>query len=371
MAANTGPLELIFFLKNKEYKGPTGGMIQDETDPLYGEILRDLKIARKDLVFGKTRNHQCSNKECSPMSNGHNVYLCKYGVVHICSPSRCEYYARTQNKTCPLTGIVLETAPLARNTYDKNDSRTWTRETDLVVAIPDSEVVKKRNIRHSPSDATLQLTAENIVTNLLYSSNRSNRNNATIAFLKEKAKKARQTYVNERFKNRQLPYLSDLCRITTSVFSQELPYILYAHDEISIRYYAFIVLQIWAVVQKYAVPHKDKVFDPDTQKEIVPRMDFEAVALAVIYAMREGLEYGGTVALPTDVFLIQNLPHLNDLDAYFSLSQNKVTRGTSLLLSVYNNARNDGASTKEVCLDLSLLPQRDEQSRFKKIKTEV
>lgn len=348
-------------------------MIQDESDPLYGEILRDLRASRKDLVFGqssKMRNHMCSSKECSPKSNGFNVYLCKYGVVHICSVSRCEYYARTQNKTCPITGIVLEHTVLAQNNYDKNDSRTWKKESDLVVVIPDSEVVKKRHVRHVPNETTLQMIAENVVTNLLYSSNRTNRNNVAASFMAEKAKKARQTYVNERFKDRQLPYLSDLCRVTATIFSPELPYVLYAHDEISIRYYACIVLQVWAMVLKYAVPHKEKIFDPDTKKEIVPRMDFESVALATIYSMREGMEFDGTVALPADPFLSQNLPHLNDLDTYFGLSQNKVTKGTTLLLSVYNNAKNDGASTKEICIDLSLLPLRDEQTGFKKIKTE-
>lgn len=41
--------------------------IEDESDPLYGEILKNLRDSRSDLIYGyKTGNHICSNKECFP-----------------------------------------------------------------------------------------------------------------------------------------------------------------------------------------------------------------------------------------------------------------------------------------------------------------
>lgn len=344
--------------------------IEDESDPLYGEILNNLRASRNDLVFGagnKMRNHVCSNRECSPQSNGSNVYLCKYGTVHLCSASRCEYYAHSHTKTCPISGIVMEHSIVAQNTYDKNDSRTWKQESELAGALSESRIsVVEKKRKHSPMETILRNNAENVVVNLLYSSNREKRNKVAYEAMAERAKKARQTYVNGRFKKRQLPYASDICRVTATVFAEPLPYVIYSYDEMMILYYVEIIIQVWHMVHKYAVPHKEKVYDMDN-KEVVPRIDFESVALATLYAMREGMDYEGVVALPRDVFLFENLPQLNDLDTYFGVSQNKITKGTTLLLMVYNNAKNDGAAVEDVCINLALLPDKDAESGFRKL----
>lgn len=358
--------------------------IEDESDPQYGFLVIKLKSSRTDLISGgsKFRNHVCSNKECSPQNNGvSNVYLCRYGIVHICSPTRCEYYAHTQSKTCPLTGIVMEHTIVSQNTYDKNDSRTWKKESELVGALSESKLSEHKKREEEDGDGGVLLlkkkktnysedamrdNAERVVVNLLYSSSRERRNKVAFELMDEKAKKARQTYVNERFKNRQLPYASDMCRVTATVFSQPLPYVIYSYDEIMIRYYVGIILQVWAIVHKYAIPHKEKVYDA-FNVEVIPRIDFESIALAVLYSMREGMEYEGVCALPRDEFLVENLPQLNDLDTYFGVSQNKVTKGTTILLTVYTNAKNDGAPVEDVCLNVSLLPDKNEESKFYKL----
>jgi hypothetical protein len=353
----------------KPLVSPQMKFIEDEWDPLYGEILNNLRASRKDLVFGagnKTRNHTCSNRECEPQNNGTNVYLCKYGVVHLCSASRCEYYGHTQSKTCPISGIVMEHSVVAQNTYDKNDSRTWKQESEIVGALSESRLGPEKKKKHSAAKQILRNNAENVVVNLLYSSNRERRNKVAYDAMDERAGKARQTYVNGRFKKRQLPYASDMCRVTAVVFAEKLPYVIYSYDEMMIRYYVEIVIQVWSLVQKYAVPHKEKVYDMD-DKEVVPRIDFESIALATLYAMREGMDYEGAIALPRDVFLFENLPQLNDLDSYFGVSQNKITKGTTILLMVYNNAKNDGATVEEVCLNPALLPDKDAESGFKKL----
>lgn len=347
--------------------------IQDESDPQYGEEVKKLReLCKDDLIFGgggsKMRYHLCTNKECSPRNNGSNVYLCKYGVVHLCSASRCEYYNLTQSKTCPISGIVMEHSVVAQNTYNKNDSRTWRSEEAITGALTESKLSESlpKKKKQSSVDEMLRNNAENVVVNLLYSSNRDRRNRVALEYMKERAAKARQTYVNERFKKRQLPYASDMCRVTATVYAQPLPYILYTYDDVMIEYYTGIILQVWGLVQKYAIAYKDKVFDQD-EKEIVPRIDFESIALATLYVMREGMQYEGAVALPRDTFLFHNLPQLFDLDTYFSVSQNKVTKGTALLLMVYNNAKNDGAEVKDVCLNIALLPNKDTQTGLKKL----
>jgi len=347
--------------------------IENDNDPLYGELVKDLKEKRTDLVYGgaNTRNHFCSAKECSPRCNDSNVYLCKYGIVHVCSQTSCEYYAQTQSKTCPISGRVMETLLMAQNTYDKNDSRTWRKESEIVSALSASQVHslgKKKHTRQTHFEHVLQHQSEDIVINLLYSSNRVKRNEVALTTMDEKAKKACQTYVNERFAKRQLPYLSDLIRITSSVFTHPLPYIIFEYNESLIQYYAAVIIQVWAIVIKYAVLHKDKVYETGTKIEVMPRIDFESVALAIMYAMREGMYFDNTAALPKDDFLFDNLPVLNDLDAYFSLSQNKVTKGTAILLLVYNNAKTDGATMEEICLNLSLLPLKDQKSTIRKLK---
>jgi hypothetical protein len=131
-------------------------------------------------------------------------------------------------------------------------------------------------------------------------------------------------------------------------------------------------MQVWALLLKYAVAHKHKVYNEEGV-EMLPRIDFESVVLAVLYAMREGIVFdeGACVALPQDEFLQHNLPALNDLDAYFYLSQNKVTTGTTLLLNMYNNARNDGAALEEVCLNTSALPSKDESDGVELISERV
>jgi hypothetical protein len=348
-------------------------IIEDESDPQYGEEVNKLREMRKnDLIFGgggsKMRFHFCTNKECSPQNNGNNVYLCKYGVVHLCSASRCEYYNTTQSMTCPISGIVMEHSVVAQNTYNKNDSRTWRSEEAIVGALSESRLSEplSKKKKQSHIDETLRNNAENVVVNLLYSSNRDRRNRVALDYMNERATKARQTYVNERFKKRQLPYASDMCRVTATVYAQALPYVLYAYDDVMIQYYVEIIVQVWALVQKYAVSYKDKVFDQDN-KEMIPRIDFESIALATLYVMRERTQYEGAVALPRDTFLFHNLPQLFDLDTYFSVSQNKVTKGTALLLMVYNNAKNDGAAVEDVCLNLKLLPNKDEKTSFRKL----
>lgn len=100
---------------------------------------------------------------------------------------------------------------------------------------------------------------------------------------------------------------------------------------------------------------------------MLPRIDFDAVALSVLYAMRQGIEFEGVSALPCDEFLQDNLPRLSDLDTYFSITQNKVTRGTTLLLNVYQNAKNDGATLQEICLDTTKLPLKDQDYGISKI----
>lgn len=353
-------------------------IIQDEWDPLYGEILLKLQSlypASAQLSGPRARTHTvCSRRECDPKCNNSNVYLCKYGTVHICSPTRCEYYAQTQSKTCPISGIVHQAVVLSQNTYDKNDSRTWRKESDLGYVRPEGADVsekKRRNHKHTPHVSQLQQQAEDLIIKLLYSSGRSNCNEAARQHLEEQAKKARQTYVNERFQKRQLPYLTDLMRITATVFSKPPPYLLFTLNNSLVRYYVAVIMQVWALVLKHAVAHKHKVYGDDGI-EMLPRIDFESVALATLYAMREGIVFEETiVALPQDLFLQENLPALNDLDTYFYLSQNKVTTGTTLLLNVYNNARNDGATLEEVCLRTSELPLKDEDDGVELISERV
>lgn len=345
-------------------------LVQDEWDPLYEKVLRDLQTRFASfLVQSNGRHVTCSRRECDPQCHESNVYMCKYGTVHICSASRCEYYQHTQSKTCPISGIVHQSVVLSHNTYDKNDSRTWRKESELVAVTPEQGVTttttsrkkdrRTHNRQHINVEA-LRQQAENTIIKLLYSSNRADCNEAARLQLDEKAKKARQTYVNERYKKRQLPYLTDLMRITAAVFTQPLPYSLFHLNNTLVRYYVEVVMQVWALVIKHAIPHKHKVFD-ERGKEMLPRIDFESVVLATLYAMREGMEFEeGCVALPRDEFLYAHLPALNDLDAYFGLSQNQVTLGTTLLLEVYNNARKDGATLEEISLNMSSLPSKDE-----------
>src|SRR6185437_9638549 len=119
-----------------------------------------------------------------------NIYICALGSLHICSRSCFEYYGAQQDQTCHVSGIQHGTVV---SSYDANDWRTWKK------VVPGAEVApvaksttattttaqkkatpsRKRKSLSVSGNATAVAEAdraETIVTNLLFSSMRTQRN---------------------------------------------------------------------------------------------------------------------------------------------------------------------------------------------------
>ena len=99
---------------------------------------------------------------------------------------------------------------------------------------------------------------------------------------------------------------------------------------------------------------KQKEYDLETNKEILPRLDFDAVALYTLYKMRSGYyrPIGGRMIklLPDDTFLKLNLPFLTEL-RFFNLERSKHTTGEKIFTQMYDNAIRQEVATAKLVVD--------------------
>ncbi len=202
-----------------------GRSFETDDDPQFGEVVRKLKSLKKDLLPTK-KQHNCSHSVCNPQSESqllqqtnfggvanakvgggsvanfggsiananfgggsntnfasvannniisNNIFICKYGSIHVCNATMCENYSHNANQTCHISGMQLGTIVAS---YDKNDHRTWRKDNTLAettTRVPvKNGVVNKRKAKKTKilDDETLLKRADNIITQLLYSDSR-------------------------------------------------------------------------------------------------------------------------------------------------------------------------------------------------------
>lgn len=376
---------------------PEGRFIESDQDEKYDEIVYRMRKSKPDLV-PQRKKHTCSRDECNPQSEEHlvqngllqgpplssNVYMCKYGTVHVCSTSSCRIFSYAHNQTCHISGQQLGTIV---SSYDKNDSRTWYGGGGSGDRVPNSEINtsnssathkrartksaggpekikkprQKRKFAHKVlSEEAAKEQAASIIINLLYSSARTKRNQVAAEIFQKEAEKAKNTYVNQQRERGQLPFLVDICRLTGHYTSQPLPLKEFVLDEALKDYYVSVIYQVWCIIRKHIVPQKKKVFEEgESTKEVLPRIDFEAICLGVLYSMRNGMSVGGKQVLPVDEFLLQNLPIITDL-TYFGVEKSKITKASVMLSVAYQNAVGDGVPFEEIMIDVTKLPQKNQ-----------
>lgn len=335
-----------------------GRSIEDAQDREFSLIKQRLHFGKRDMAPIKKEYHVCSFEVCNPQNEADlirqgslqgypvssNVYVCRYGTIHICSRTECTYV----DGTCPVSGFQWGTRAVS---YDKNDSRTW----------KDQEVIirKKPKLQHQMSESAARECAIELISRLLYSSARQKVNQAALTKFQREAEKARQTYIQSRLETRQLPYLTELYRLNAYIFSAPLPAIEYERDDYRIKYYVGIIMQMWAVVRKHYVPRNGRKFDPETGVEIPPKIDFAVLCVGVLYAMRDGISSNNRIILPKDSFLAAALPDANHL-VYFSIPQPDLTKGMAYLSRSFQAALQANVSFDEICVDVSKLLHRDE-----------
>lgn len=388
-------------------QGQQGRFFESDDDPSFHLVIKRLRKGKTDMVDVR-KKHVCSSQTCNPQSEeqmvrsgtldgeivSNNVYLCKYGVVHVCSATSCKIFPSTQTQTCTISGFQMGTMV---SSYDKNDYRTWNKSKETETTLGSDKVVtasapKKRDRnddllpstgKEEPLPVTVALKplskrprpliservakekSADIITNLMYSSARGQRNAAAIQEFRKEAMTAKNTYVQQRLQMRQLPYLTDVYRLIAHFTSKALPLVEFEPDLYLIEYYSCVVYQIWLLVLRYFVPEKEKVRN-ESGEEILPRIDLETVCLGVLFGMRQGLSFGGVSVLPYDEFLASNLPLISEL-SYFGIVKNKITAGNTILVKTYQNALKEGAIPQDLVLDVTKLPEKNKQSEYKKL----
>ncbi|MBX9635989.1 MAG: hypothetical protein K2Q45_00370 [Nitrosomonas sp.] len=319
--------------------------------------------------------HTCSHAYCNPQSEEHvyrgdilssNVFLCKYGKVHVCTETACTLYLHTANQTCPISGF--QHATMVSN-YNKNNSRTWNlklehvylgvgkRETEPAVVAPDQRPQKKRR-GTIPHQEQLSNHASNIVNLLLFSNARIERNNEAVRIAQLEAEEARQTHLKTRALQKQQPFWTDVYRLTGHHLCKPLPLTIFERNNNLHDYYVNIILQVWERVQKFYVLPKDKVYDLNGI-EIVPRLDFTCICLGTMYIMRQGLRLNQHMLLPKDDFLLLNLPVGNEL-VFFKIEKSDINKGDKIITDAYLNAFAIKAPISEIVTDINSLPEHRE-----------
>lgn len=355
-------------------EGVVGKVIDSPKDPLFSKSLAVIRSKKTDLQDVREQ-HQCSAKICNPQSelsfgNGNssfatNVFLCKFGSVHICSESACEYYPLSHTHTCHVSGFQFGNTV---SHYDKNNSRTWFSKPEHVTTTgpPPPSIVsleppvkKTKHVFQTITSEDAENRSGALLKLLLFSNCRDACNKSAIERFKEEAREARITYLKQQQCNMQMPYWSDMYRITSYHLSQPLPLSEFEFSPSLHDYYVSIMCQVWQMVIKYYLTNNTN--------EIPPRLDFENVCLGTLYSMRQGIRTADNVMLlPKDDFLLINLPIGNQL-LFFDILKNRIGKGERILKIMYEHAFSRNAPMSEITINLNLLPQKDLENNGQKI----
>jgi hypothetical protein len=340
-----------------------GRFFEDDNDPDFATLVRRLQQSYPAAVeaANKKRHHPQCSKECQPRSEASlihdgllkgppissNVYYCMYGSLHICSKTRCEYYAAQQDQTCHVSGIQHGTIV---SSYDANDYRTWKPQIPAASSTMIEPATKKPKVKKTRATAAghfLTQRVETIVMDLLFSSIRTQRNLAATANYRKIAQKARQAYAYERkTRHKQLPYLSELHKRSACAIQSALPLSELAFDPSMVAYYVAVIRQLWEKLCTHIA------FDH--------RIDQETVALGVLYMMRQPYVHDGRVILAEDEFLRNHLPRISDM-VFFGYDRDKITEGMSMLLKLYSTSN---LAPESLMLDVSRLPERNASNKL-------
>ena len=333
-----------------------GQVIDSFTNPLYPVVVGRLKRACKVSAAGIIPHHYCSRFFCSPQNEvqyirsgtlqqpclSNNVYICKFGTLHLCTEKTCALYADAIDHTCPVSGIQYGVT--GNSSYDKNDYRTWNGG----LSDPHPTVTgKSKRPRAEPTATNVQQHVTDLVELLLYSNKRITCNSIHTNKLKQHAKHATDTYVNEQNRRRQLPFLTDVYRINAQCTSAPLPYAVLVRDPARVAYYTAAVMHIWNLIDV-------------TNRRL---SDATEVALGTLYTMRTGIAYDKDQVLPEDVYLNEHLPKFNDLTE-FGVDKTNVTCGMTIVRNVIENIVSTTGSHVGAILDASVLPAMDAPNKM-------
>lgn len=370
--------------------------VKSPKDPKFKQCiirLRVLKEKRKTLTDSR-QQHVCDPNLCAPESEASlqapnpiacNIFMCRYGSVHLCTEDHCKLYGGVPGNICPVSG--LQHSSIDASSYDKHKPHTWYRQQEerrsniqtmtarfLLTGNDDEIMVKEERLtvireevvkRKKRTAYTKQISEEEanteagrIVKLLLYSPERRIFIEKCIQRNLQLGEEAKAQYVRQQlYEEHQLPYACDMYLYKAYQSSRPLPLKEFAFDPDLHRYYVFVIMQVWQMVQRFHVPRNQKQYDED-HIEIVPRLNFPAIALATLYLMRKGHRQNNIQLLPADDFLLLNLPHVN-IYGEFGLEKSLVTIGDKLITGAYENALQDNTPIADIVLDLEKMPIKE------------
>ncbi len=317
--------------------------------PLIEEVVKRLHQGKQDMEVVRKR-HECSITMCNPQTErdiigpnvtplSSNIYLCRYGVVHICSQETCDLYQYDHRQTCNISGVQYGQL---ESTYDKNDFRTWRNKAEAIIEKPvaAAAIAKAKRVAKQPKAGDLFLKAQNLVAALLYSDTRAQLNAAQAQVYADRARKDNADYVAQRARIKQLPYLSECVSIIRGIKSLPLPFIEYQYSQYQVDYYASIIMQVRGLSKQY-LPNA--------------KVSFEEVCLGTLYTMGQGLRINKHDLLVKDLFLDGALPPFGLL-SHFGIRRDRVTAGRTHLVMLYTTALGSDVAPEMLMLRLRELP---------------
>lgn len=299
---------------------------------LQGKRLREFNndsshICYIDICFPETEAMMIKRGALkgSPINKDH-IYICNSGTLHICSPEKCNIFDN-ESGVCPISGRCYGQI---YSSYDKNDYRTY-KSKPLMRPLYNKEenpVVKKRKYKKSIPDKDIQSKADNIITKLLFSSERTNYNKRVKQKYVKKSIEEKKLYLEKCYLEHQYPLLPILIQIDTFYLNRKPPLVEFEYNEITKKHYSDIILQTWNRVKPFIL-----------KKNI--NINLESIILGIIYMMRNGCVVNEIEILPNDPFLLHHLPIINNLGC-MGFDKKKVTKGENLLRKAFEKGMADG-----------------------------
>lgn len=339
--------------------------IQGPDDPLYKTVVTCIRRHVKPPL-----DHRCVPQECfrgaesefalvqrgvipgPPLTR--NVFLTRCRTIHLCSESACSLYSADPTGTCPVSGLQYG---VVVSSYDRNDSRTWYSRPSLeapslatapAAMEPPAKRIVRRPVAEPMTKEQKEKRASDLVKLLLWSPERVTRNKKVLRTLEESAQTACDNYVALQRQEGQAPIWTDLYRIRGHMMTQQTLLQVLPFDESQHDYYVSVLTQVWDRAVRFYVRGPRPVNVP----EPLPHREFDCVALAALYGMRQGdYHREGVSILPKDEFLARELPVIFDLQPYFGISADLITRGQKILRRAFDNAFADHVPASHIELD--------------------
>ena len=259
------------------------------------------------------------------------IYICRYGIVHICTENEC---MKLIDGVCPISSRCY--GHIGYSSYDKNNPKTWSREfrqNERLQQTPGnitSNNNKSRLYNVKRKEAVRQKISSYII-NLLFSPNRQKLNeNDCNKRLKTCQKQISIYYAECKEKGVPVNVIQTMMIRDSHLFGYQKLTILNFDNNV-VEKYTRLILLVRDIVIKYNRPN----------------IKIEHIILGTLYGMRQGYETQYIDLFPTDSFLLNNLPAINDLPSSFGIQKKNITIGKQIIQMSFDNAIRSGHQFNE------------------------